>query len=73
MTVDIGFGCMAIDTSGVFNDFSRCTDFKSIVCQYPTPVASKRFDGLSVSCLSCLIIFSLQIPYGSVQQSPIAL
>jgi hypothetical protein len=42
MTVDIGFGCMAIDTSGVLNDFSRCTDFKSIVCQYPTPVASKK-------------------------------
>jgi len=41
MTVDAGFGCMAIDTSGVLNDFIRCTDYKSIICQYPTPIGSK--------------------------------
>ena len=36
MTVDSVTACMAVDTSGGVNDFSKCGELKNVVCQYST-------------------------------------
>jgi hypothetical protein len=45
MTADAVTACMGIDSQGGINDFSKCSDLKSVVCQFDNILIGRPLRG----------------------------